>query len=618
LHRFEQNKRQVLDRVDIVELVSEHVALKRSGRRLVGLCPFHSEKTPSFTVSPDYGSFKCFGCGKSGDVFSFVQYRENIPFVEALTLLADRAGVELSTASGSDSTAGGPSRSDLIKVNEWAAKFFRSRLQDEAVGESARAYVVQRGISDSIAERFELGLAVEGGTNLVAAAKRAGFAADCLLAADLIRRGDSGETYDTFRNRLMFPIRDASHRVIGFGGRTLVDDRAKYLNTAQNALFDKGRHLYGIHLAREAIAQRGRAVVVEGYTDCVAAHQAGVTEVVAALGTALTESHVDLLRRYADTLILLFDSDRAGEAAAERAIRVAVPRCVSVRLARIPEGEDPSEFLGRAGSEAFSDVLNRAIGALEFKWKLAEDRYRDNESDSSRREAIVGFLRLVAEAADTQAVDAIQRGLLVNQVAHLLRMDRSEVDGLMVRLRSRRAEAASSVAQGVSPQRQVPRDSEQAAWIHVLEVLLNEPAVWSADRLELDASRIASMRDRGIAGVVFELVQRLGEFHLEEVTAHFQDAEDVARVTELAELGLKRKNYEETFLLACERIREGRILAEVERNKELYFTDQTSGETTEESRELVAGIINGAKTRRHYVPRRLHHKAAVRLDAEES
>ena len=366
---FEFKKRQILDRVDLQDVVAEHVTLKRSGRRLVGLCPFHSEKTPSFTVSPELGLFKCFGCGKGGDVFSFVQQRENVPFTEAMRVLADRAGVELGRMGSADSGGQpGPSRTDLARANSWAMGFFRSNLLDESGGRAAREYLRNRGFLEEAGERFSVGLAGDGVPSLRQAAARAGFDATILLAADLIRKSEDGRFYETFRRRLMFPIRDVTKRVIGFGGRTMVDDKAKYLNTRQTALFDKGRNLYGVDLARDAIVKRRRALVVEGYTDCIACHQANVGETVATLGTALTESQVDLLRRYCDEVTLLFDSDDAGEAAADRAIHVALPRCVKVRLGRIPDGKDPCEFLGNAGVGAFSDVLNGAVDALEFKW----------------------------------------------------------------------------------------------------------------------------------------------------------------------------------------------------------------------------------------------------------
>lgn len=611
---FELKKRQVLDRVDILDLVSEHVSLKRSGRRWLGLCPFHTEKTPSFTVSPEYGSFKCFGCGKSGDSFSFVQFRENLTFAEAMGLLADRVGVEL--GSGHRDESAGPARTDLVKVTAWAARLFRAQLADKAIGRPAREYLKGRHISDATAEQFGLGLAIQDASGLSNAAARAGIDRAMLLATDLMRQGDSGRYYDTFRNRLMFPIADATGRVVGFGGRTLGDDRAKYLNTAQNALFDKGKSLYGLPAARQGISERGRVIVVEGYMDCLAAHQAGFTETVAALGTALTETHVDVLRRYCDQMILLFDSDQAGEAAAERAIHVALPRCVTVRLARVPDGEDPSDFLSHSGKEKFSDLLNRAVDALEFKWLRTQERFRGTGSDQRRRDAVLEMLRLVAEAADARAVDAIQRGLIVNQVAHLLQMDRREVDETMRRLRRKRTYVSAPPGAGtVESPRRIPPDSEQAAWTHVLEVLLNEPALWSVPDEPLDATRIADAHDRRIATVVFELAGRAGEFSPTDVSARFQEPECVGRVMELVERGARRGNYENTLRLALERIRGALRNEEVERSRQEYVTTGTTGERTEASREQGSRYSEGVRGHRAYVPRRFSRPTGVGGDA---
>lgn len=628
---FEQKKRQILDRVDLVEVVSEQVTLRRSGRRLVGLCPFHTEKSPSFTVSPEMGLFKCFGCGKGGDLFSFVQYRENVDFMEALRMLADRAGVELGSSTvdgkrGPDGKSGpdgnsGTGRAEIAKVNEWAVDFFRRNLVELPCGEIARSYVVGRQISDSISEQFELGASVEGMPSLVESARRAGFGAEVLVAADLLRSGDDGRRYETFRQRLIFPIRDAMRRVIGFGGRTLVDDRAKYLNTRQNELFDKGRSLYGVDRARDSIVSRGRAVVVEGYTDCIAAHQGGFTETVATLGTAMTESHVELLRRYADQAILLFDSDRAGLEAADRAIRVALPRCLDCRMARIPDGKDPSEFLGLHGVEAFSDVLNRAIGALEFKRSQIEEELRSDGSPARRREAVLDFLRVVAEGADGKAVDAIQRGLLVNQVAHLLRMDRGEIDAMLTQLAPRRK--AAPVGQqvvrsgggsggGSHSGDVVPgtvRDHAQRDWVRVLEVILNEPGLLSVVGGLGDIAGIVDARDRRIAEVALRLADRLGEFRMADVLSELHDPADVSRAADLALAGAGRCSYEAELRDAVDRIRRREAALAFEHTKRSLLGQPDGPRRLTDGCAEGEAVRDGVEAHRHFVPLRLRRKA---------
>ncbi len=614
---------------------------------MVGLCPFHSEKTPSFTVTPEMGLFKCFGCGKGGDLFSFVQFRENVEFMEAMRMLADRAGVDLG-AVGSDVTTG-LGRADLAKVNAWAASFFRNNLTALPCGESVRSYVAGRGISEETAEQFQLGAAVEGMPPLIEAARRAGFDVELLVAADLLRRGEEGggRCYETFRQRLMFPIRDAMRRVIGFGGRTLIDDRAKYLNTRQNDLFDKGLTLYGIDRARDAIVSRGRAVIVEGYTDCVAAHQAGFSETVATLGTAMTESHVELLRRYADEVILLFDSDRAGLEASDRAIKVALPRCLGCRMARIPDGKDPSEFLGSHGKDAFSDVLNRAVDALEFKWLQIEDQMRGDASPARRREAILDFLRIVAEGADGKAVDAIQRGLLVNQVAHLLQMDRAEIDAMLVRLKPRRKfAAASSVAPrggasspvvsgssvpsggaemsagGTSPEGASDSSASgdrvsgecvsggvQRDWVRVLEVILNEPGLLAVVGGLGDLSGIADPRDRRIAEVAVRLADQLGEFRIADLLGELHDSADVNRVADLALQGSGRCSYEAELRDAVDRIRRRQEATVLESTKQRLLGRREDSQGLTGGSEEGEAYRDGVEALRHFVPQRLRRKA---------
>lgn len=591
MDNFESKKRQILDRVDIVDLVSEQVVLKQRGQRWVGLCPFHAEKTPSFTVTPALGIYKCFGCGAGGDVFSFVQARENVPFMEAMRILGDRAGVEIGAAHASGTAQDGIGRAAIARVNAWALAHFRKNLAHKSVGSAARQYLQERRVTDEVVDRFDLGLATGGSPSLQEAADRAGIGAALLLAADLVRKNDQGRLYDTFRHRLMFPIRDATNRVVGFGGRTLVDDKAKYINTRQNALFDKGRGLYGIDLAREAIGRKRRAVAVEGYMDALACHQAEFTETVATLGTALTDAQVDLLRRYADEVILLFDSDDAGDAAAERAIHVALPRCLNVRLARIPEGKDPAEFLLGGGQDAFSDVLNQAIDALEFKWSVTLRRFGGTAPQADRRQAVLDFLGVVGEACRGGAVDVIQRGLMVNQVAHLLQMEGKEVDHLLTRLQGKRTARQVATAGRKAPNGDtVPSDAEQAAWVHVLEVVLNSPTELSAAGELPPIERIVDAADRRIARAAIDLGSRHGEFTVMQVLAQLDNPADAERVAALAQRGLERGNYAARFATAVERIRRAAKDEEMELAKRELLNAQTDDGASDLEREQLANL----------------------------
>jgi DNA primase len=567
LSDFERKKAQILDRVGILDVVSEHVSLRRVGARWVGLCPFHNEKTPSFTVNPDLAIFKCFGCGRGGDVFTFLQLRENLSFMDALRMLADRVGVEL-TPTRSDRSAG-PDRLELAKVNAWAASFFRLTLLHQRQGAAARQYVRRRGITDESSERFQIGLALGDAQSIRRAGLKAGFSESLLLAADLVRRSDDGRIYDTFRDRLIFPIRDVTNRVIGFGGRTLVDERAKYLNTRQTALFDKGRNLYGLDLARRRITELNRSVLVEGYTDCIAAHQAGFCETVATLGTALTDRQVELLRRYGDEVIVLFDSDEAGNEAASRAIALALPRHMSIRLARIAEGKDPSEFLEQHPASAFSDLLNGAVDALEFKWQALQRQYAAGPSERKQREAITDFIRLVAQACGSGSVDVIQRGLISNRLGRLLQVDSREVDELIIRFQRQRSPGPSqSSSPTPQPEELIPADAEQLAFRHLLEVLFNEPGLLKEVPPDLALDRIADARDRRIAGHMFRLGHEWGDFKLADVVACCTEDGDAERVAALADRGAKLSNYRAKLELALSRIKSFEEVREVERAKE--------------------------------------------------
>ncbi|MGB3195104.1 MAG: DNA primase, partial [Phycisphaerae bacterium] len=295
---------------DIVEVVSSYFPLKRAGKDHKALCPFHPEKTPSFTVSRSKQIFKCFGCGRGGSVFNFVMLRENVTFPEAVRILAERAGIALRQQAGRGKPQG-PGR-DVRKALEWATLFFEGNLRHPTLGEPARNYLAARGFNKQSLEVFHLGFAPAGWDNLLKAAQGENVPVRLLeLTGLVVPRDDGSGCYDRFRGRLMFPITDALSRPIGFGGRSLGDETPKYLNSPETALVRKTESLSGLPQARARIEQTRRAVVVEGYTDVVMANQVGVTNVVATLGTALTGEHVRVLRRYADEVVLVFDSDEA-------------------------------------------------------------------------------------------------------------------------------------------------------------------------------------------------------------------------------------------------------------------------------------------------------------------
>lgn len=543
---YQDVKEQIRRSIDLVDLVSEHVALKRAGRNLRGLCPFHKEDTPSFNVLPERQIFKCFGCNAGGDIFKFVQLREGVGFAESIRILADRAGLRLETPSASTGR-GQVARADLARINDWAAGFFYRELLGERGG-AARAYLERRRISAAMIEQFQIGLALGDG-RIAGAAAKAGFGAALLCAADLVRTGERGGTYETFRDRLMFPIRDATRRCLGFGGRTLVDAPAKYLNTSQTALFDKSRSLFGLDQARNAIGEQGCAVLVEGYTDCIACHQHGFKYVVATLGTAATDEHMTTIRRYVDSVVLFFDSDAAGVAAAERATAIAMQHNLRVRLARVPEGKDPAEFLESAGPGAFAEVLNSSNDALRFLWERTLARFQNPVGGQGPRQALSEFVRLVGELSRFRAVDAIQRGLILNQTARLLGLPLEEISGMFVAA-SPRAPARSAVASSrpsASMRTPVSSDLEQKILTEMLGVVLCRPELRLEVAGECRPERFTDPLNRAIAQRVFGAVAGDSAIDVAALVADLESTEEAERAADLVFRAEEKGSHEETL-----------------------------------------------------------------------
>jgi len=604
LHDFQAVKEQIRQRIDLVELVSEHVALTRSGSRFRGLCPFHQEKTPSFYVHPDKMIFHCFGCKAGGDVFTFVQLREGISFGEAARMLADRAGVTWVSERKSGSRL--LTRADLARVNGWAAKVFRRQLLDPTGGAATREYLARRGVSEATAEQFELGLAPGESSRLLKAAKLAGVAQELLLAAGLVRTGDRGDCYDTFRERLMFPIRDSTRRVVGFGGRTLADAQAKYVNTAQNDLFDKGRVLYGLDLARPKVVETGCAVVVEGYLDCIACHQYGFANAVATLGTAMTETHLELLRRHGHQVVLVFDSDTAGQAAAERVLGPALRCGLSVRLAFVPSGKDPADYLQTGGAVAFSGVLNSATDALGFVWERMRDRYASTTGDVGRRRAVGEFVELVANLSRFGAVDAIGQGLIANQVGKLLHLPVEQVHRLFgERGRRPQPETPRRGRPEVSEAGDGGSSAEQVALRTVLEVLLNRPG-WSASAGEVfDPTQFEDPVLRKIATAVRDLLRRREDAEWADLLGLFNEPAETRRVVELQVRGEERGNFEATWSGALDclrRVSAARRAADLATEVRRPGTEQGDG-AEESAVESLAAIHRVSRDIRHFAQR---------------
>src|SRR5437870_679277 len=361
----------VRERADVVKLVSGYLSLKKAGHdSMVGVCPFHPDKGPSLSVSPSKGLYFCFGCGAGGDAIKFLREIENLNFTEAVERLAEQTGVRLRYEAESPGERRAASKRDALhKANAEAATIYQRTLVESPDASDAREYLHQRGIDKETAERFQIGYAPAGGNYLLRAlAKRLQISTELLIDAGLATRDATGSVRDRFRDRIMFPIHDLSGRGVGFGARLLRDQEGlpKYLNTRETDVYDKSRLLYNLHRAKSAISRTGDAYVVEGYTDVIALHQAGVESAVATCGTALGDAHLRLLSRFAQRAILAFDSDEAGAHAAERAYKYHQDHPIELRVLILPEGLDPAEFVRVKGSDAFREHATTAVPLLRY------------------------------------------------------------------------------------------------------------------------------------------------------------------------------------------------------------------------------------------------------------
>ncbi len=441
---------RVKQAADIVEVVSAHTDLRRQGARWVGLCPFHEERTPSFSVDPQEKLYHCFGCGVGGDTIKFVEEKEGLGFAEAVEVLADRYGVELERErEDPQAEARRQQRRRLGELLDRTAAFYASYLWDSEEAGKARAYLAERGLEEETLRRFGVGYAPSAWDTVLVRGQRAGFDVGELRAVGLAQRGRGGGEYDRFRARIMFPIRDRRGRALGFGGRAMRSDQgAKYVNTAETDFFHKSDMLYGVDLAKGAIAKAGRAVVVEGYTDVLALHQAGVEEAVGVMGTAITTKQVAALSGMVEEVILALDADSAGQEAMLRAQQVAADRRMRLRVAAMPAGEDPAEMVAAdGGAERFRALLEAAIELPAFQVGLVLDR-TDIGSPAERDRALAEVAPILAAMGEGASRDD-----LVRRVAEQLELDPALVMGRLTAAQPLSGGAREPDPRAAAPQR---------------------------------------------------------------------------------------------------------------------------------------------------------------------
>ncbi|MEW5756725.1 MAG: DNA primase [Pseudomonadota bacterium] len=417
---------ELLARVDLVDVINARVQLRKAGKEYTACCPFHNEKTPSFTVSPQKQFYHCFGCGAHGTALSFLIEYENLGFVEAVEELAGLAGLELPREAKTPGEHDGTR--ELYEVLEQATSYFRTQLRQHPQAERAVEYLKKRGLSGEIAKEFELGYAPPGWDGIMQALGEGGRGYRRLVDAGLLIKKDDGGFYDRFRDRVMFPIRDARGRVIGFGGRVLGDETPKYLNSPETRLFHKGRELYGLYQARKAVRDLKRLLVVEGYMDVVALAQFGVRNAVATLGTATTAEHLERLFRVVEEVVCCFDGDRAGRAAAHRALEQALPLMSDGRQLRfifLPEGEDPDSLIRKEGAQAFERRTETGSTFSEFFYEALVQQVDMDSMDGRAR-----LVELARPGLQKMPKGAL-RHLMVGRLAELAKIETGRLEATL-------------------------------------------------------------------------------------------------------------------------------------------------------------------------------------------
>lgn len=528
---------EVRSRNDIVDVISGYVKLQKKGSSYFGLCPFHNEKSPSFSVSRDKQMYYCFGCGAGGNVFTFIMEYENYSFVEALKFLADRAGVELPQQEYSkEAKERADLKSTLLEVNKLAAKYFYAQLKTEG-GRTAHEYLTDRELSEETITAFGLGYSNKYSNDLHKYLRTKGYSDEIIIKAGLANMDEKNGIYDKFWNRVMFPIMDVNNRVIGFGGRVMGDGKPKYLNSPETPIFDKSRNLYGLNRARTS--RKPYLLICEGYMDVISLHQAGFTNAVASLGTALTAGHAALIKRYVTEVYLTYDSDDAGTRAALRAVPILKEAGVNARVIRMEPYKDPDEFIKNLGAEAFEERIGKARNGFMFSLEMLERNY-DMTSPAGKTE----FMREAARRL-TEFEEEIERNNYIEAVAKAYRVGYEELHKLVVKTAVQSGMAAP--ASRPKPAAERERHKEDG---HVVSqrILLT----WLIDHEELfgQISKYISPEDftkelyREVAGLLFEQYEG-GQVNPAKIMNHFTEEEQHREAASLFHTRIKELTTKE-------------------------------------------------------------------------
>lgn len=575
---------RIRDATDIVDLISEHVQLVKKGRNYSGLCPFHDEKTPSFSVDPDRQFYHCFGCGVGGNVFKFIQEIDRVTFVEAVKFLAERTGIALPERSG-PSREEDAAADELYRANDLARKYFHHLLLNDDVGASARTYLQTRGLTGETIERFGLGYAPSEWDALLKVAGRRGLSPQILERAGLaLPRSTGSGHYDRFRDRVAFPIANLSDRTIAFGARALQPDQEpKYLNSPETPIYHKGRVLYGLADTRDAIRRQDAALVVEGYMDLISLAQAGIQHVVATSGTALTEDHCRLLARYARQVVLLFDGDAAGSTAAMRACEAFLGTGLDTRVVSLPSEHDPDTFVQAHGSDALLKRAENAQSVLDFYLKQLAQQH-DLSSVAGKARAVERLKPLLAKPRD-----AVRRDLLLREVAERLSVDeqslRHDLQASMRRPQRPRMESAEP-APTAAPD--PPRHE-----LEFIGLLLNFPQLIPQTVREFAPDSLSDARTQTLCRTIFDRHANGKAIDLGMIISELEDDALARLVAQCAAQGFDEEQVERQWRDYLLHFQESVLEKRIE--NELQALDQASRSSNNDEVERILKKINTLK-----------------------
>ena len=562
---------EVRQKNDIVDVVSQYVRLTRRGSTYFGLCPFHNEKTPSFSVTPGKQMYYCFGCGAGGNVYNFIMEYENYTFGEALKHLADRAGVELPKIEYSrEVREKAEQRAELLEINKQAAQYYYYQLRTEG-GKIGYQYLSGRGLSEETMRKFGLGYSDKFGGGLYTFLKSKGYSDERLRESGLFNVDERHGMYDKFWNRVIFPIMDVNNRVIGFGGRVMGDGKPKYLNSPETKIFDKSRNLYGLNIARTT--RKKYLILCEGYMDVISMHQAGFTNAVASLGTALTSGHASLLKRYTQEVLLLYDSDEAGIRAALRGIPILRDAGVSSRVVNLKPYKDPEEFIKNMGAEAFEERLGQASDSFMFRVSIAESEFPMDEPQGQNR-----FFERCAELL-LELKDELERNLYIEAIVKKYRGQYGvSVEDLRKRvntlaLKGTPAENRTQPKTSGGQNKKKKESASDQAQKLMLTWLVTYPGIFDKVAQYLNAEDFIVPLYKEVAQMLFRQREEEGQVNPAKLLNSFTDSEEQREVASLFNATIHLETQQEQDRAFADTLLRIKAESLAEKNRNLDPTD---------------------------------------------